>query len=129
MTRAPTSAEPPGAKGTRRRTARLSQSWLCAATGAAAARASSITHRRDMVIDMPSPLCVDRPPILTRPRGPGHTPTQGCHRMPFSTYLPEHMGTAVLTPPGPFVAGSHAELSPTSTAGTLPVHDTSKTTL
>ena len=30
--------------------------------------------------------------------------------MPYSTYLPEHMGTAVLTPPGPFVAGSHAEL-------------------
>ena len=28
--------------------------------------------------------------------------------MPYSTYLPEHMGSIVLTPPGPFVAGSHA---------------------
>ncbi len=26
--------------------------------------------------------------------------------MPFSTYLREHMGTATLSPPGPFVAGT-----------------------
>jgi hypothetical protein len=44
--------------------------------------------------------------------------------MPFSTYLPEHMGTAVLTPPGPFVAGSHAELILTYTAGTFGIDDT-----
>jgi hypothetical protein len=25
--------------------------------------------------------------------------------MPFSTYLPEHMGSIRLAPPGPFVAG------------------------
>src|ERR1700682_5442408 len=44
--------------------------------------------------------------------------------MPFSTYLPEHMGTAVLTPPGPSVPGSHAELTLTYTAGLFGIDDT-----
>ena len=29
--------------------------------------------------------------------------------MPFSTYLPEHMGTISLAAPGPFVAGKERE--------------------
>ena len=43
--------------------------------------------------------------------------------MPFSTYLPEEMGSAVLTPSGPFVAGSYAELTVVYTAvqAALPV--------
>src|SRR5713101_3647842 len=44
--------------------------------------------------------------------------------MPFSTYLPEHMGSIKLTPPGPFVAGSHQELTLTYTAGTFGIDDT-----
>ena len=44
--------------------------------------------------------------------------------MPFSTYLPEHMGSIELTPSGPFVAGSHAELTLTYTAGTFGIDDT-----
>jgi hypothetical protein len=44
--------------------------------------------------------------------------------MPFSTYLPEHMGTVKLTPSGPFVAGSYAELTLTYTAGTFGIDDT-----
>ncbi len=44
--------------------------------------------------------------------------------MPYSTYLPEHMGTAVLTPPGPFVAGSFQELTIVYTAGTFGIDDT-----
>jgi hypothetical protein len=44
--------------------------------------------------------------------------------MPFSTYLPEHMGSIRLTPSGPFVAGSHAELTLTYTAGTFGIDDT-----
>ena len=44
--------------------------------------------------------------------------------MPFSTYLPEHMGAIALTPSGPFVAGSHAELTLTYTAGTFGIDDT-----
>jgi hypothetical protein len=44
--------------------------------------------------------------------------------MPFSTYLPEHMGTIRLTPPGPFVAGSHAELTLVYAAGTFGIDDT-----
>jgi hypothetical protein len=44
--------------------------------------------------------------------------------MPYSTYLPEHMGTAVLTPPGPFVAGSHQELTVVYTAGKFGIDDT-----
>src|SRR6266853_1625028 len=44
--------------------------------------------------------------------------------MPYSTYLPEHMGSIVLTPPGPFVAGSHAELTLVYTAGTFGIDDT-----
>ena len=44
--------------------------------------------------------------------------------MPFADYLPEHMGTAVLAPAGPFVAGSFAELTVTYTAGTFGIDDT-----
>jgi hypothetical protein len=44
--------------------------------------------------------------------------------MPYSTYLPEHMGSAILTPAGPFVAGSHAELTLVYTAGTFGIDDT-----
>jgi hypothetical protein len=44
--------------------------------------------------------------------------------MPFSTYLPEHMGSIRLAPSGPFVAGSYAELKLTYTAGTFGIDDT-----
>jgi hypothetical protein len=44
--------------------------------------------------------------------------------MPFSTYLPEHMGSAGLVPAGPFVAGTHAEFTLTYTAGTFGIDDT-----
>ena len=44
--------------------------------------------------------------------------------MPFSTYLPEHMGSISLNPPGPFVAGSHGELTLIYTAGKFGIDDT-----
>src|SRR5204862_3158583 len=44
--------------------------------------------------------------------------------MPYTTYLPEHMGSAKLTPAGPFVAGSFAELILVYTAGTFGIDDT-----
>src|SRR3954451_7810607 len=44
--------------------------------------------------------------------------------MPYSTYLPEHMGTIKLSPAGPFVAGSHEELTLVYTAGTFGIDDT-----
>jgi hypothetical protein len=44
--------------------------------------------------------------------------------MPFSTYLPEHMGSIRLSPLGPFVAGSFVELTLTYTAGTFGIDDT-----
>src|SRR3954462_1291339 len=44
--------------------------------------------------------------------------------MPFSTYLPEHMGSIKLAPAGPFVAGSFAELTLVYTAGTFGIDDT-----
>ncbi len=44
--------------------------------------------------------------------------------MPFADYLPEHMGAAVLSPAGPQVAGSFAELTLTYTAGTFGIDDT-----
>jgi hypothetical protein len=44
--------------------------------------------------------------------------------MPFSTYLPERMGTIALAPAGPFVAGSFAELVLVYTAGTFGIDDT-----
>ena len=44
--------------------------------------------------------------------------------MPFSTYLPEHMGSIKLTPSGPFVAGAFAELTLTYTAGKFGIDDT-----
>ncbi|HEX9469206.1 MAG TPA: DUF3604 domain-containing protein [Bradyrhizobium sp.] len=39
------------------------------------------------------------------------------------SYLPEHMGTATLEPAGPFVAGSHAALVLTYTAGKFGIDD------
>jgi len=44
--------------------------------------------------------------------------------MPYSKYLPEHMGSIKLVSPGPFVAGSHAELVLVYTAGTFGIDDT-----
>src|SRR5216683_4945268 len=44
--------------------------------------------------------------------------------MPFSTYLPAHMGAATISPPGPFIAGSLVELALTYTAGTFGIDDT-----
>lgn len=44
--------------------------------------------------------------------------------MPFSTYLPERMGSIKLSPAGPFVAGSFAELTLVYTAGTFGIDDT-----
>src|SRR5256714_14990103 len=44
--------------------------------------------------------------------------------MPFSSYLPEHMGAMTLSPSGPFVAGAYAELTLTYTAGTFGIDDT-----
>jgi hypothetical protein len=44
--------------------------------------------------------------------------------MPYSTYRPEHMGSIELSPPGPFVAGSYAELTLIYTAGTFGIDDT-----
>src|ERR1700737_1953255 len=46
--------------------------------------------------------------------------------MPFSTYLPDQMGSAKLTPAGPFVAGSYADLTLTYTAGTFGIDDTGR---
>src|SRR6476620_6059627 len=44
--------------------------------------------------------------------------------MPFSKYLPEHMGAIKLVPAGPFIAGSFAELILVYTAGTFGIDDT-----
>src|SRR5262245_24842466 len=44
--------------------------------------------------------------------------------MPYSTYLPEHMGSIELVTPGPFVAGAYAELKLVYTAGTFGIDDT-----
>ena len=44
--------------------------------------------------------------------------------MPFSTYLPEAMGTASLAPAGPFEAGSFQELVLVYTAGLFGIDDT-----
>ena len=44
--------------------------------------------------------------------------------MPFSAYLPEHMGSISLSPPGPFVAGSLEQLTLIYTAGKFGIDDT-----
>jgi len=44
--------------------------------------------------------------------------------MPYSKYLPAHMGAIRLVSPGPFVAGSHVELVLVYTAGTFGIDDT-----
>jgi hypothetical protein len=44
--------------------------------------------------------------------------------MPYSKYLPEHMGSIALSPLGPFVAGSYVELRLLYTAGKFGIDDT-----
>jgi hypothetical protein len=44
--------------------------------------------------------------------------------MPYSKYLPEQMGSINLSPSGPFIAGSYAELVLVYTAGTFGIDDT-----
>jgi len=44
--------------------------------------------------------------------------------MPYSKYLPEHMGSIKLVTPGPFIAGSQVELVLVYTAGTFGIDDT-----
>ena len=44
--------------------------------------------------------------------------------MPYSKYLPEQMGSINLSPSGPFVAGTYAELVLVYTAGTFGIDDT-----
>src|SRR5829696_8864096 len=44
--------------------------------------------------------------------------------MPFSTYLPEHMGTIRFATPGPFVAGSMQAVTLVYTAGKFGIDDT-----
>jgi hypothetical protein len=43
--------------------------------------------------------------------------------MPFSTYMPEHMGSISLDQPGPFIAGSVVELTLVYTAGMFGIDD------
>src|SRR5262249_32060828 len=44
--------------------------------------------------------------------------------MPFSTYLPEHMGSIRLTPSGPLLAGAYPELPFPYPAGRFGIDDT-----
>jgi hypothetical protein len=44
--------------------------------------------------------------------------------MPYSKYLPQQMGSIKLSTPGPFIAGSYAELVLVYTAGTFGIDDT-----
>jgi len=44
--------------------------------------------------------------------------------MPFSTYLPEHMGAIRLATPGPFIAGAPQEVALIYTAGKFGIDDT-----
>jgi hypothetical protein len=44
--------------------------------------------------------------------------------MTYSNYLPEHMGSVTVTPAGPFIAGTYAELTLVYTAGTFGIDDT-----
>jgi hypothetical protein len=44
--------------------------------------------------------------------------------MPFSNYRSEQMGWVTLTPAGPFIAGSYAELTLEYTGGAFGIDDT-----
>ncbi len=44
--------------------------------------------------------------------------------MPLASYLPDQMGTAVLSPAGPFICGSYQELTLVYTAGAFGIDDT-----
>src|SRR5262245_21857211 len=118
--RAPTSVDPPAGNGTMKRTGRLGHS--CAATLVEKATTRTKRSTRNFRIGKGSsagyasyPTGPFPPRLATPRRGPV---------MPFSTYLPEHMGSIKLTPSGPFVAGAYAELTLTYTAGTFGIDDT-----
>src|SRR5271154_3509826 len=62
-------------------------------------------------------------PIMLALSRPANTP-QPRPDMPYSKYLPEHMGSIALSPSGPFVAGSYAELTLVYAAGKFGIDDT-----
>src|SRR5262245_11712035 len=55
---------------------------------------------------------------------PGQEVEQTRALMPYSQYLPDRMGSIELSPKGPFVAGSHQQLTLVYTAGTFGIDDT-----
>src|SRR5499426_2440465 len=120
MIRADTSVEPPAGNGTMNRIVLVGQSCAKPGAGIRATRANAAAAVRrltigelPLVFHYPTGASPARPTRL--PTGPG---------MPYSTYLPEHMGSIQLTPSGPFIAGSLAELTLVYTAGTFGIDDT-----
>src|SRR5262249_10791424 len=122
--RAPTSVEPPAGNGTMKRIGRFGHS--CAfAVGMATRIASNATTKRNFTIGKWSRSPYGSSTILSilLPSDSQRYHDLG-RLMPFSTYLPKHMGSIRLTPSGPFVAGAYAELTFTYTAGTCGIDDT-----
>src|SRR5690348_11506377 len=128
MRRAPTSVEPPGGNGTSRRMVRWGQSSQRAG-GAARSEITSmaVQNRAIRMGSLPFVVRLDyrRAPARLRPSQTAPAASSKVpSSMPYSTYLPEHMGRAELTPPGPFVAGSYQELTVVYTAGKFGIDDT-----
>src|SRR5438093_11036902 len=119
--RAPTSVDPPAGNGTTKRTGRFGHSCAAALGDRAATRAKRPT--RNFRIGKGSRAGYASYPIGQFPLRLAATPRRG-PAMPFSTYLPEHMGSIKLAPPGPFVAGAYGELTLTYTAGAFGIDDT-----
>src|SRR6185369_16036262 len=63
-------------------------------------------------------------PARSRRRRCSQLPTGEDHDVPHSTYLPEQMGTAAISPTGEFEAGSFASFTLVYTAGYFGIDDT-----
>src|SRR6516162_7372344 len=128
MTRAPTSVEPPAGNGTMKRTGRFGH--CCApAVSMAASNAKPAIKTRNVVIGKSSCAAYSSSTIVFQaaPARPAARPRLievSNIGMPYSTYLPEHMGSIALHPAGSFVAGSHAALTLIYTAGKFGIDDT-----
>src|ERR1700688_2218854 len=96
-----------------------------AVTGAESAKARIRPAKGNLIIEItPSSVADFGYPIVLASVRPATGAAPSRIDMPYSKYLPGQMGSIKLLTPGPFVAGSYAELVLVYTAGTFGIDDT-----
>src|ERR1700676_2491197 len=93
-------------------------------TGAESAKARIRPAKGNLIIEItPSSVADFGYPIVPPSIRPATGAAPSRIDMPYSKYLPGQMGSIKLLTPGPFVAGSYAELVLVYTAGTFGIDE------